>query len=106
MARVFSAYEERKVVLQASENPFARGVAWVEGELVPLSQARISMMDQGFLQSDLTYDVPAIWDGRFFPLDDYIARLDVSCKKIRLRLPLPAGGQADIGGNGSKEWNP
>jgi branched-subunit amino acid aminotransferase/4-amino-4-deoxychorismate lyase len=37
----------------------------------------------------LTYDVPAVWDGRFFRLDDHLDRLELSCQKIRLKLPLP-----------------
>lgn len=89
MGTVFAGYHERKVVLEKSTSPFAQGIAWIEGQLVPLSEARIPLMDQGFLHSDLTYDVPSVWDGRFFRLDDHITRLEVSCKKLRLRLPLP-----------------
>ena len=90
MERVFAAYEARAATLQKSTSPFAQGIAWVEGELVPLHEARIPLLDQGFMHSDLTYDVPAIWDGRFFRLDDHIARLEASCAKMRLKLPLPA----------------
>ena len=89
MNQVFEAYQQRKDQLQASTNEFSRGVAWVEGELTPLHQARIPLLDQGFMHSDLTYDVPAIWDGRFFRLDDHLTRLSASCKKIRMELPLP-----------------
>ena len=89
MKKVFAGYVARQAVLKKSESRFARGIAWVEGELVPLSQARIPLLDQGFLHSDLTYDVPSIWDGRFFRLDDHITRLEASCKKLRLKLPLP-----------------
>lgn len=89
MDKVFSAYNARKAVLAKSTHPFANGVAWISGELVPLHEARIPLLDQGFLHSDLTYDVPAVWDGRFFRLNDHIDRLDLSCSKIRLRLPLP-----------------
>ncbi|EXJ89053.1 hypothetical protein A1O3_02117 [Capronia epimyces CBS 606.96] len=89
MDKVFAGYQSRLRVLEASTNPLAQGVAWIEGELVPLSQARIPLMDQGFLHSDLTYDVPAVWDGRFFRLDDHISRLEKSCSKLRLKLPLP-----------------
>jgi branched-subunit amino acid aminotransferase/4-amino-4-deoxychorismate lyase len=90
MEKVFADYNARKAVLEKSTNPFARGVAWVAGELVPLYEARIPLMDQGFLHSDLTYDVPSVWDGLFFRLDDHIERLALSCSKIRLKLPLPA----------------
>lgn len=87
MEQVFADYEKRKAVLVASGNPFAKGIAWIQGELVPFHDAKIPLRDQGFLHSDLTYDVPAIWDGRFFRLDDHLDRLESSCSKIRLRLP-------------------
>lgn len=89
MDKVFSGYRARQAVLEASTSPFAKGIAWVEGQLVPLQEARIPLLDQGFMHSDLTYDVPSVWDGRFFRLDDHISRLDASCKKLRLKLPLP-----------------
>lgn len=89
MKEVLGAYAQRLAVLQASDNKFARGVAWVEGELVPLHEARIPLIDQGFMHGDLTYDVPSVWDGRFFRLDDHLSRLEASCVKMRMRLPLP-----------------
>jgi branched-subunit amino acid aminotransferase/4-amino-4-deoxychorismate lyase len=90
MEKVFADYNARKAIIEASTNPFAKGVAWVAGELVPLHEARIPLMDQGFLHSDLTYDVPSVWDGLFFRLDEHLERLSLSCTKIRLKLPLPA----------------
>ncbi|KIV86981.1 hypothetical protein PV11_02554 [Exophiala sideris] len=89
MDEIFAAYEKRQAVLEESSNPLSKGIAWVFGELVPLAEARIPLMDQGFMHSDLTYDVPSVWDGRFFRLDDHIARLEASCAKMRLQLPLP-----------------
>ncbi|RAH43201.1 aminotransferase class IV [Aspergillus brunneoviolaceus CBS 621.78] len=89
MQKVFAAYEARQAVLAASTHPFAKGVAWIDGELTPLHEARIPLLDQGFMHSDLTYDVPSVWDGRFFRLDDHITRLESTCQKLRLQLPLP-----------------
>ncbi|KAJ5611298.1 hypothetical protein N7510_008017 [Penicillium lagena] len=89
MDKFFSSYAARNATLEASGNPFAKGIAWVKGDLVPLSKAQIPLTDQGFLHSDLTYDVPSIWDGRFFRLDDHLSRLEASCHKLRMRLPLP-----------------
>lgn len=89
MKQVFDGYAARKAALDTSDNPLTKGVAWIEGELVPLSEARIPLLDQGFMHSDLTYDVPSVWDGRFFRLDDHLIRLESSCRKLRLTLPLP-----------------
>ncbi len=88
MDDVFNAYERRKAELAVSKGPFAQGLAWIEGQYVPLAEARIPILDQGFLRSDLTYDVPAVWDGRFFRLDDHLDRLAASCEKMRLRMPI------------------
>lgn len=89
MEEVFAGYRKRLAVLQKSNNPFAKGVAWVEGKLVPLHEARIPLIDQGFMHGDLTYDVPSVWDGRFFRLDDHLTRLQKSCQKMRMRFPIP-----------------
>lgn len=88
MQQVFSAYQERCSHLSKSTHPFAKGVAWIAADLVPLHEAKIPLLDQGFLHSDLTYDVPAVWDGRFFRLDDHLDKFELSCSKIRLKLPI------------------
>lgn len=88
MDRIFGGYRQRRSQIEASTHPFAKGVAWIAGDLVPLHEARIPLLDQGFMHSDLTYDVPAVWDGRFFRLADHLDRLELSCSKIRLKLPL------------------
>lgn len=90
MKKILGDYATRLARLEKSTNPFSQGVAWLghEKPLVPFDQATIPLRDQGFLHGDLTYDVPAVWDGRFFRLDDHIDRLSASCEKIRLRLPL------------------
>lgn len=88
MNKIFSDYKSRLNILSQSTNTFAKGIAYVHGTIVPLAEARIPLMDQGFLRSDLTYDVPAVWDGRFFRLDEHIDRLAASCSKMRLHLPL------------------
>lgn len=89
MSKTFAAYNARQTALEATKNPSSKGIAWVEGQMVPLAEARIPLLDQGFMRSDLTYDVPSVWDGRFFRLDDHLSRLEASCEKLRLKLPLP-----------------
>lgn len=85
---VFVEYRRRLAELDASANPLAQGVAYVEGRYVPINEARIPILDQGFLHSDLTYDVPAVWDGRYFRLDDHLDRFAQSCGRLRLRCPM------------------
>ncbi|KAH6950860.1 aminotransferase [Fusarium avenaceum] len=88
MDKVFAGYDKRQATLGDSDNKFAHGIAWVKGELVPLHEARIPLLDEGFMHGDLTYDVPSVWDGRFFRLDDHLDRIEASCKKMRLQFPI------------------
>jgi branched-subunit amino acid aminotransferase/4-amino-4-deoxychorismate lyase len=67
---------------------FADGCAWIEGDYVPIAEARIPILDAGFVRSDLTYDVVGVWHGRFFRLEDHLTRLEEGCAKIRLALPM------------------
>lgn len=78
----------RRAELAASGNPYAQGIAYTGGKLVPLMEATIPMLDQGFLHSDLAYDVPGIWEGRFFRLDDHLDRLWRSLAKVRINSPM------------------
>jgi branched-subunit amino acid aminotransferase/4-amino-4-deoxychorismate lyase len=71
----------------AKDNPFSAGCAWVEGEYLPISEARIPILDTGFVRSDLTYDVVATWRGRFFRLDDHLDRLFRGCERLRMTPP-------------------
>ncbi|KAF9878469.1 hypothetical protein CkaCkLH20_03961 [Colletotrichum karsti] len=87
-SQVLEGYQKRLAALEASSNPLAQGAAFIDGEIVPLLEARIPIIDQGFLHGDLTYDVPAIWDGRIFRWEDHLDRLEASCKKLRLVSPL------------------
>jgi branched-chain amino acid aminotransferase len=64
------------------------GYAWIEGEYVPIAEARIPILDTGFVRSDLTYDVVGVWGGSFFRLDDHLDRLERGCERIRLQSPL------------------
>jgi branched-chain amino acid aminotransferase len=73
----------------------ARGAAFVDGAVVAIDEARIPITDTGFLRSDLTYDVVAVWRGSFFRLDDHLDRFAAGCRKLRLEPPYD---RAEIAG--------
>ena len=63
---------------------FPKGAAWMNGKFIQLSEARIPVLDWGFLRSDATYDVVHVWKGRFFRLDNHIDRFFHSTEKLRM----------------------
>jgi branched-chain amino acid aminotransferase len=66
----------------------AAGAAFIDGNVVPIAQARIPITEMGFLRSDATYDVVAVWKGSFFRLYDHLERFERGCRELRLKLPL------------------
>ncbi len=67
---------------------FPPGIAYMDGEYVPISEAKISVLDWGFLRSDATYDVVHVWKGRFFRLDHHIDRFLANIDKLHMSLPF------------------
>jgi D-alanine transaminase len=62
-------------------------IAYVNGSFVPLSEARVSVLDRGFLFADGVYEVAAVLDGRLIDNVSHLARLQRSVGEIALDLP-------------------
>jgi D-alanine transaminase len=62
-------------------------IAYVNGAFVPLSEAKVSVLDRGFLFADGIYEVSAVLDGRLVDNDSHLARLERSVGEIQLPLP-------------------
>ncbi len=75
---------------------FAAGCAWIEGEYLPIAEARIPITDTGFTRSDCTYDVVAVWQGRFFRLEDHLDRFAASCRGGRFTAPLSRAAMREV----------
>ena len=71
-------------------------IVYLDGEYVPLSKARISILDQGFLLGDGIFDVVSAWKGTLFKLDQHIERFFLSLRATAIRSRLsPRGGHRD-----------
>jgi D-alanine transaminase len=63
-------------------------LCYLNGEYLPLAQARISPLDRGFLYSDGVYEVMPVYGGRPFRFDAHIRRMKHSLEAIRMEDPL------------------
>lgn len=73
-------------MLQSIPNPDS--LCYLNGEFSPLAQARISVLDRGFLFGDGVYEVVPVYGRRLFRFDDHLARLGRSLQKVRIGAPL------------------
>lgn len=62
-------------------------IAYVNGAFVPLSEAKVSVLDRGFLFADGIYEVAAVLDGKLIDNASHLARLERSVGEIALKLP-------------------
>ena len=62
-------------------------IAYVNGSFVPLSEAKVSILDRGFLFADGIYEVAAVLDGKLIDNASHLARLERSVGEIELELP-------------------
>ena len=63
---------------------FSRAMAWIDGGMVPLDEAKVPVRDLGLMYADMTYDVVHTWKGGFFRLEDHLDRFLASCDGLRL----------------------
>jgi D-alanine transaminase len=61
----------------------------LNGELLPLSQARVSVLDRGFIFGDGVYEVVPVYGRRLFRFNEHMARLARSLERVR--IPNPHG---------------
>ncbi len=61
---------------------------YLNGEFTTLPQARISVMDRGFIFGDGVYEVVPVYAGYPFRFDHHLARLGRSLAEVRMTNPL------------------
>jgi branched-subunit amino acid aminotransferase/4-amino-4-deoxychorismate lyase len=67
---------------------FSKALGFIDGAVVPLSEAKISVRDLGLMYADMTYDVVHVWQGGFFRLEDHLDRFFASMAGLRLDARL------------------
>jgi D-alanine transaminase len=63
---------------------------YLNGEFMPLEQARIPVLDRGFIFGDGVYEVIPVYSRRAFRLGEHLLRLQYSLDGIRLANPHSA----------------
>lgn len=66
----------------------ASALCFLNGEYLPLAEARVPVLDRGFVFGDGIYEVVPVYGRRLFRFDEHLARLNRSLAKVR--IPAPA----------------
>jgi D-alanine transaminase len=71
---------------------------YLNGEFMPIEQAKISVLDRGFIFGDGVYEVIPVYSRRPFRLAEHLVRLQSSMDAIRLANPHPASKWTELVG--------
>ena len=74
---------------------------FLNGDFLPLREARISPLDRGFLYSDGAYEVTPVFGGRPFRFNEHHQRLTRSLREMRMDDPLAREAGATCTANSS-----
>jgi D-alanine transaminase len=66
---------------------------WLNGEVIPMAEARIGVEDRGYQFADGVYEVIRLYNARPFTLREHLERLERSAADIAIKLPI---GRAEL----------
>lgn len=61
----------------------------IDGVVHPPEQAKVSVLDRGFLYGDSVFETLRTYGGKPFALDEHLARLEQSAGRVFIALPVP-----------------
>jgi len=64
---------------------------YLNGQFLPLAEAKVSVLDRGFVFGDGVYELVPVYSGKPFRLDAHLRRLQFSLDGIRLANPHSVG---------------
>lgn len=62
-------------------------LCYLNGDYLPLNEAKVSVLDRGFIFGDGVYEVVPVYGRKLFCFDEHMARLGRSLAKLRLDNP-------------------
>lgn len=66
----------------------SNGYVYLNGETIPTEEARVSILDRGFLWGDGVYEITPCFNGELFRLDQHIERLFSSIRFVGMSLDI------------------
>ena len=80
-------------------NTLSSSICYLNGEYTPLKEAKISVLDRGFIFGDGVYEVLPVYSGNSFRFAHHMARLNRSLAELRIPNPLTVSQWKEIATN-------
>lgn len=71
-------------------------MVFLNGEILPIEQAKIPVLDRGFIFGDGIYELVPVYSRVPFRLDEHLNRLERSLREVRIRNPYSRGEWREV----------
>ena len=82
----------------------AQAIAWIDGEIGPASEARVPVLDHGFLFGDGVFEGIRVTPAGIFRLDDHMRRLATAARAVGIELPGGLDGVREVACATTRAW--
>jgi branched-chain amino acid aminotransferase len=81
-------------------------IAWIEGEIVPAREARISILDHGFLFGDGVFEGIRVTPAGIFRFEDHMKRLATAARAVGIEPPGGLERVREVARQTTRAWGP
>lgn len=81
-------------------------IAWVEGKIVPAAEARVSILDHGFLYGDGVFEGIRVTPRGIFRFDDHMKRLETASRAVGIELSGGMDRIREVTRETTRAWGP
>jgi len=74
----------------------ASSIVFLNGKFLPIDEARVPVLDRGFIFGDGVYELVPVYSRVPFRMDEHLARLERSLAEVRIRNPYSRAEWRDI----------
>ncbi len=85
-----------RVFLENTAGKGDRPLIWVNGKMVPKSEAAVSVYDHGLLYGDGVFEGIRVYKGKIFKCQQHMDRLWRCAEAIQLKIPISQADMVDI----------
>ena len=71
-------------------------IVYLNGKFLPIDEARVPVLDRGFIFGDGVYELVPVYSRVPFRMDEHLARLERSLTEVRIRNPYSRAEWRDI----------
>ena len=82
--------------MTSATSPAASSLCYLNGAYLPLDEARVPVLDRGFIFGDGIYEVVPFYRGKPFRLEQHFIRFERSLDAIRIANPLTRAGWLEV----------